>query len=134
MRCYLILLACLLGLLVPGRAQQVAIPDYAVVSAPVAADSAHAVGKLFSQRRAGARLLRIPGLIALGVGAAILFNTPQGGTTPVLLGGAMLTSFSVAKSRKWSSAQEHAVQNDYLQGKPLPKRIRRRLRHRHFQP
>ncbi|MCR5887307.1 hypothetical protein LRS06_05835 [Hymenobacter sp. J193] len=133
MRCYLLLLACLLGLLVPGRAQQLLLPDSAVESAPVAADSAQAVGKLFSQRRAGARLLRIPGLIVLGVGASIFFNSAQGGTSSILLGGVMLTGFSLAKSSRWSQAREHALQNDYLHGKPLPKAIRHKLRHRHFQ-
>lgn len=132
MCCYLLLLSCLLGLLVPGRAQQLLPPVSAVVAAPPAADSARAVGQLFNQRRAGARLLRIPGLIMLGTGAAILFNSRRVGTSPVLFGGVVLTSFSLAKSRNWSAAQEHAVQNHYRQGTPLPNRIRRRLRPRHF--
>ena len=132
---YSILFLLLLIFHLPGVSQQRLPVD---TTAAVPADSVVAVHRLFELRREGS------GLLGIGAGATmfaggVVFGIAYGasgfaaGVIVTSLYVAVPLAIGIAKRVRFSHRKEAALLAAYQRGQPLPKKIRRRLREKHFQ-
>jgi len=140
MRHYTLLFLLLLTFHLPAISQQIPSVNTEV---GIPADTVAAVRRLFELRREGAGVLMGGSTALILIGGAASRGSDGFGSDQfkfmvgIIATGACVAAplaVGIAKRIRFSHRKEAALLTAYQRGQPLPKKIRRRLREKHFQP
>ena len=114
----------------------------AEVAAAARADTLRAINRLFARRRKGGRTWNYLGLAGvLSMTRALASPNIDGdkvnaGSLAILVGGfvAAPVAIGVTNLVTYNEARESEIENAYRSGKPLPKKIRQRIKKKDLQP
>gem|GEM_PF-5943249 len=106
------------------------------------ADTLRAINRLFERRRKGGKrwnYLGLAGILSLSRALAspsIDGSRVDGGSLAILIGGfvAAPVAIGVTNLLTYNEAHESEIENAYRSGKPLPKKIRQRIKKKDLQP
>ncbi|GAA4495477.1 hypothetical protein GCM10023172_07250 [Hymenobacter ginsengisoli] len=106
------------------------------------ADTLRAINRLFERRRTGGKrwnYLGLAGILSMTRALAspnIDGDKVDGGSLAILLGGfvAAPVAIGVTNLVTYNEARESEIENAYRSGKPLPKKIRQRIKKKDLQP
>jgi len=114
----------------------------AEVAAAARADTLRAINRLFARRRKGGRTWNYLGLAGSLSLVRILTNSPNNGTSVdgggvAIIAGAFIAApvaIGLVNLAAYSEAHETEVENIYRSGKPLPQKIRQRIKKKDLRP
>ncbi|TVT38511.1 hypothetical protein FNT36_20215 [Hymenobacter setariae] len=114
----------------------------AQVAEAARADTLRAINRLFERRRKGGKrwnYLGLAGILSMTRALAspsIDGSHVDGGSLAILVGGfvAAPVAIGVTNLVTYNEARESEIENAYRSGKPLPKRIRQRIKKKDLQP
>jgi hypothetical protein len=114
----------------------------AQVAAAARADTLRAINRMFARRRKGGRTWNYLGLSGTLALARLLAssdsnrNNADGGSIAIIAGAfiAAPVAIGVVNLTTYNEAHETEIENSYSSGKPLPRKIRQRIKKKYLQP
>jgi len=114
----------------------------AQVAAAAHADTLRAINRLFARRRKGGQRWNYLGLAGVLSLSRVLISGPNNGekvdgSSIAILTGAFVVApvaIGIVNLATYNEAHETDIENSYSSGKPLPKKIRQRIKQKDLQP